>query len=71
MPPELLRGGFRIAFLIFVGALALLPFEPRGSAEFVVTVLAAVAGGLFVLGIALLARTSTPPMPDDKTRHKG
>lgn len=71
MPPELLRGGFRIAFLILVGALALLPFEPRGSAEFVVTVLAAVAGGIFVLGIALLARMAAPPIPDDKPRRKG
>ncbi len=70
MDPQLLRGGFRIAFLILAAALVMLPFQPRDSAEFVVTVLAAIVGGVFVLGIALLARASNPRMPDDKTARK-
>jgi hypothetical protein len=61
--PLILRGGFRIGVLILGLALLMLPFQPQGSAEFVVTVLAAIIGGAFVLGIALLARTANPPLP--------
>jgi hypothetical protein len=66
--PQLLRGGFRIGILIVLVALVMLPFQPRGSAEFFVTVLAAAIGGLFLLGITALVRWSTPriPEPDDK-----
>ena len=60
MDPELLRGGFRIGFTILAIALVTLPFQPRDSAEFVVTVLAALVGGTFVLGIFLLTRTANP-----------
>lgn len=63
MDPQLLRGGFRIGFTILVIALVTLPFQPRDSAEFVVTVLAALVGGAFVLGIFLLARTANPRLP--------
>ena len=63
MDPELLRGGFRIGFTILAIALVTLPFQPRDSAEFVVTVLAALVGGTFVLGIFLLTRTANPRLP--------
>ena len=68
---QLLRGGFRIGFFIAAAALFSLPFQPQGSAEFVVTVLAAVIGGVFALGVAVVARTANPPLPDDKARRKG
>ena len=70
MDPQLLRGGFRIAFVIVAVALLTLPFQPPGSAEFVVTVLAALFGGVFVIGIAILARVANPPLPNDKRRRK-
>jgi len=70
LDPQLLRGGFRIGFLILAVALVTLPFQPRDSAEFVVTVLAAIVGAAFVLGIALVARSSSPPIPDDKPSRK-
>ena len=69
--PQLLRGGFRIGFTILAIALLTLPFQPRDSAELVVTVLAAVVSGAFVLGIALLARASDPRLPNDKQRSNG
>jgi hypothetical protein len=63
MDPQILRGGFRIGVLVLGLAVLMLPFQPQGSAEFVVTVLAALVGGAFVLGVVLLARTSNPPLP--------
>ncbi len=74
MDPQILRGGFRIGVLIVGLALLMLPFHPQGSAEFVVTVLAALVGGAFVIGIALLARTANPPLPrstNAKEERKG
>lgn len=71
MDPQLLRGGFRIGFVILALALVSLPFQPAGSAEFVVTVLAAAVSGAFVLGIALLARLGEAPIPDDKKARRG
>jgi hypothetical protein len=71
MDPQLLRGGFRIAFLIVALALLTLPLQPPGSAEFFVTVLAALVGGVFVLGIAIIARVANPPLPNDKRPRKG
>ncbi len=71
MDPQILRGGFRIGILIFGLAVLMLPFQPQGSAEFVVTVLAALVGGAFVLGIALLARKANPPLPHAGTGRKG
>ena len=67
MDPQLLRGGFRIGFAILAIALVTLPFQPQDSAEFVVTVLAAVVGGVFVLGVFLLARTANPRLPMTKS----
>jgi predicted MFS family arabinose efflux permease len=63
VPTEFLRGALRLALLIFLVALAMLPFQPRGSGEFVVTVLALVVGGLFVLAVVVLVRWSAPRVP--------
>lgn len=70
MDPQLLRGGFRIGVFIAAVALITLPFQPRDSAEFVVTVLAAIIGGVFALSIAMLARSANPPIPGDKSGQK-
>ncbi len=70
MDPQLLRGGFRIGIFIVGVALITLPFQPRDSAEFVVTVLAAIIGGAFAVGIAALARSANPPLPGDKSGQK-
>jgi hypothetical protein len=69
--PQLLRGGFRIAFLVLAIALVTLPFQTFGSAEFVVTVLALAVGASFALGIALLAHIASPPIPRDDRERKG
>ena len=71
MDPRLLRGGFRIGFTIVAVALVTLPFQPRDSAEFVVTVLAALVGGAFVLGVLLLTRAANPRLPNDKKQPNG
>ena len=63
MDPELLRGAFRLGFLIFALALIILPFQDRSSPEFVVTVLAVIVGGVFIAIVTFLARTSLPPRP--------
>ena len=63
MDPQLLRGGFRIGIVILGLALITLPLQPRDSAEFVVTVMAAIVGAAFVIGIALLARGANPRVP--------
>jgi fumarate reductase subunit D len=68
---EFLRGALRLAVLILLLALVMLPFQPRTSGEFVVTVLAAVVGGLFVLAVVVLLRWSAPRLPpplDDRHR---
>lgn len=68
MDPQLLKGGFTTGVMILALALLMLPFQPPGSGEFVVTALAAGIGGLFLLAIAGLLRLSSPPLPrvDDK-----
>jgi hypothetical protein len=71
MDPQILRGGFRIGVALLAIALVTLPFQPRDSAEFVVTVLAALVGGAFVLGVSLLARAANPALPNDKSRPNG
>ncbi len=63
MDPQLLRGALRIAVLVAGLALLTLPFQPSGSAEFVVTVLAAIVGLVFAGAIAFLARAAHPPLP--------
>lgn len=73
MAPEVLQAAFRIAILILLLSLAMLPFQPAGSGAFVVTVLSAVVGGAFVGAVALLARWSSPGLPNagDKRGVKG
>lgn len=71
MDPQLLRGGFRLAFLIVLVAVVTLPFQPRGSAEFVVTVLAALVGAVFIVGVAIVSRLANTPLPGDRDREKG
>jgi hypothetical protein len=69
--PQLLRGGFRIGFTILAIALVTLPFQPHDSAEFVVTVLAAIVSGTFVLGVSWLARSAEPRLPHDNGPRTG
>jgi len=61
--PQILRAGFRIAVLIAGVALFLLLFEPRDSAEFVVSAMALVIGLTFMALVAVLVWYSTPKMP--------
>jgi protein-S-isoprenylcysteine O-methyltransferase Ste14 len=61
--PQILRAGFRIAVLIAGVAFFLLVFEPRDSAEFVVSAMALVIGLMFMALVAMLVRFSTPKMP--------
>jgi hypothetical protein len=56
MSPQLGRVAFSLAIFVTVTGALLLPFLERASAEFVVTVLSIVAGGLTILLIAILAR---------------
>jgi hypothetical protein len=56
MNPQLGRTAFSLAIFVIMTAVLLLPFLERDSAEFVVTVLSIVAGGLTILLIAILAR---------------
>ncbi len=72
MSGEFLRAALRLAVLIFGLALVMLPFQGPGSGEFVVTVMSAVVGGLFVLAVIWLLRTSVPRIPDagDKRDRK-
>lgn len=74
MPPELLKAGLRIAILVLVAGLAMLPFQDRTKAEFYVSLLAAIIGGLYVLAIWLVIRQGLPRPPAtishrDKTRR--
>ena len=65
MDPIALQAAFRVAILILLAALVMLPFQPANSAEFVVTVLAAIVGLVFVGLVVVLARLSgsRPPNP--------
>jgi hypothetical protein len=63
MDPQVLRAGFRIAIFVTATALLLLLFEPRDSAEFVVSVLALGIGLTFVSLVAVLVWYSTPRIP--------
>ena len=55
MNPQLGRAAFAVASFITVTGVLLLPFLERDSAEFVVTVLSIIAGGLMICLIAILA----------------
>ncbi len=65
MDPIALQAALRVALLILLAALVMLPFQPTNSAEFVVTVLAAVVGLVFVGLVVVIARLSgsRPPNP--------
>ncbi len=65
MDPIAFQAALRVAVLILIVAVAMLPFQPPNSAEFVVTVLAAVVGLIFVVLVAMVVRLSTsrPPNP--------
>ena len=63
MDPQVLRAGFRVAVLLAFVAGILLLFEPRDSAEFVVSALTLCIGLLFIAVVAILVRYSTPRMP--------
>ena len=56
MNPQMGRAAFALASFITVTGVLLLPFLERDSAEFVVTVLSIIAGGLTIVLIAILAR---------------
>jgi len=71
--PRVLGAAFRIAVLILGTALVTLPFQRPGSAEQVVTVLAAVVGVLFTATVLAMARLTSgrPPISrDDKSRPR-
>ncbi len=67
MDPRILGAAFRVAVLILGTALLMLPFQAPGTAEQVVTVLAAAVGALFVGTVVLLARSAggRPPVSSD------
>lgn len=67
MDPRILGAAFRVAVLILGTALLMLPFQAPGTAEQVVTVLAAAVGALFVGTVVLLARSAVgrPPLSSD------
>ncbi|HEV8536850.1 MAG TPA: hypothetical protein VGR87_14180 [Candidatus Limnocylindria bacterium] len=54
--------------MILVLALAVLPFQDRSSAEFVVTVLALLIGVIFVGIVTIVARSTVPPHPRSSGR---
>jgi hypothetical protein len=63
--PQVLRAGFRVAVLLALVAGMLLLFEPRDSAEFVVSALTVCIGLLFMALVAVLVRYSTPRIPPE------
>lgn len=73
MDPIALQAAFRVALLILIAALVMLPFQPPNSAEFVVTVMAAIVGLIFVGLVAVSARLSgsRPPNPRPVDRVSG
>jgi hypothetical protein len=70
VPPDLLRAGLRIAVLVLVLGLAMLPFQDRTKAEFYVSLLAAIIGGLYVLAIWLVSRQGMPRPPAATISHR-
>jgi amino acid transporter len=71
--PIALQAALRVALLILIAAVVMLPFQPANSAEFVVTVLAAVVGLIFVGLVVVFARLSgsRPPNPRPVDRVSG
>lgn len=67
MDPRTGRAAFRIALLILGASVATLPFQRQGSAEWVVTLMAAAVGVLFGAVVLLMARLSAPALPPRTT----
>ena len=67
MDPIALQAALRVAILILLAALVMLPFQPPNSAEFVVTVLAAIVGLVFVGLVVVLVRLSGSRPPNSRT----
>ena len=65
MDPQILKAGFRVAVMLAAVAGMLLLFEPRDSAEFVVSAMTFGIGLLFMGLVAVLVRYSTPRMPPE------
>lgn len=61
--PRTGRAAFRLAMLIGLTSLAILPFQRPSSPEFVVTVMALAIGALFMGAVVLVARISDPGLP--------
>jgi len=59
MSPELGQAWFRIAILITLVSAILIPFEPRDSAEFVISVASFVVGLVFIAIVVFFIRRST------------
>jgi hypothetical protein len=62
--PIALQAALRVAILILLAAVVMLPFQPPNSAEFVVTVLAAIVGLVFVGLVVVLVRLSGSRPPN-------
>lgn len=65
MHPEALKAALRLAMVIFVAAIAMIPCQRAGSAEQVVTVLAAIVGALFIGAVVAVVRLTGPRAPND------
>jgi hypothetical protein len=58
MAPDAGKAAFTLAVFITLVALLILPFQPRESAEFVVTVMALAVGLVFLLAVIVVVRRS-------------
>jgi hypothetical protein len=56
MDAEVGRAAFRLGMLIFLPSLVLLLFVPRGTAEFVITVVTLGLSGLYLAAVVLAVR---------------
>ncbi len=53
MSPQMGQAAFRIAVFLIVGALLLLPFQTRGTAEYIITLLT-LGVGLFMAALIVI-----------------
>jgi hypothetical protein len=60
-----MRAALRLAVLIFVAAVVMIPCQRADTAEQVVTVLAAIVGALFIAAVVLVMRLTGPRTPPD------
>ncbi len=70
MDPRAARGAFRLALLIAGTSLVILPFQRVNSPEFVVTLMAAAVGLLFMGAVVAVNRISSPGIPPRETVSK-